>query len=833
MDNFRISSLISQGRIVQLSDLDPTKSYVQIGVHQEGTRQLSPSSPGAYPSYVIPLSELGGGGNQTDFCTINLIKSVELGPDVVFTHPDNSTVTDFIDTNIAITRGVNQPLYNPLLEGSYQFNISPQGTLWNADGWGTLDDVTTRTYTDLANCLSYNIGNLIVGAQLVMWDTINNKYYKFLFSSWTQVSGGGFSYTRNLITITCDGTIHFSDGSSMDTAPKHFERMIIVDAEFGDDTTAQAYNMFKPFKTLSEAQRAAKDGDLIWLNPSTVPYSTFNNLYEPFGEYKYLNYHISAGAELQSYYAQLIFNRQIIQYVQTSATPFAVGDPVLVGSFNIGTVTEVGPAGMVVRTGYMPITSGATITNGAGATGTFISMTEIDDPFNNLSITGKGKLTFFGNVTLDGAYGGNWNIDVDYVDFRNLIVIGQGSTADINIRANDIRMGATNAFFYIENPQAQLGGYVIVNNRTGSPFNFMEVVSNGLGASATVWNDSTTDTIVLYNIQGTISPGDTLTGTSGTVDVVTFVDNDPVTNEIIIKSNTVTLSNDTVLFIIHPAYVQLNLDINRYSSKGVNKDIWNYGGNPRGRVVSTININQFDCDASAKPYTTSRFEFVGGNKNCETYITGNYTFKGAGLPGQFPTLIADNGGSAFGLISFNGTAHITKGSMFVDLNGYNSVLGSCNVKISGKIYIDNSGVAFPEWLYSGFFISSCKFESNADLIINSPQNVGVWIGNYSGSSNTCQVDLNDCQIVNIDVSGTAPATITKGFGAFGGSTPGWGVLRLKNTKVINAATSIQGANPAEPVQVYSAYTNTPTVNITNVIATTAIVTDVNITSNNF
>lgn len=58
MDNFRISSLISQKRIVRLTDIDPTKAYAQIGVYQEGNTQWSPSSPGAYPSYTIPLSEL-------------------------------------------------------------------------------------------------------------------------------------------------------------------------------------------------------------------------------------------------------------------------------------------------------------------------------------------------------------------------------------------------------------------------------------------------------------------------------------------------------------------------------------------------------------------------------------------------------------------------------------------------------------------------------------------------------------------------------------------------------------------------------------------------------
>ena len=81
-----------------------------------------------------------------------------------------------------------------------QFYSSPEGTLWNLDGFGDLSDYQTRTYLPFVEALAFQVGNNVLGAELVMFDTINNKYYKVVFSQWTQGgNGGGFSYTRELI----------------------------------------------------------------------------------------------------------------------------------------------------------------------------------------------------------------------------------------------------------------------------------------------------------------------------------------------------------------------------------------------------------------------------------------------------------------------------------------------------------------------------------------------------------------------------------------------------------------------------------------------------------
>jgi hypothetical protein len=60
MDNYTIQTLITQGRVVGSSDVDPANTYIQIGVWQPGNRKRNASND-AYPSYVIPLSQLGIG----------------------------------------------------------------------------------------------------------------------------------------------------------------------------------------------------------------------------------------------------------------------------------------------------------------------------------------------------------------------------------------------------------------------------------------------------------------------------------------------------------------------------------------------------------------------------------------------------------------------------------------------------------------------------------------------------------------------------------------------------------------------------------------------------
>jgi hypothetical protein len=109
-------------------------------------------------------------------------------------------VSDPISSFVRLTRGNNQALYNLNAgESSYQYPNSPLNTEWNADG-GDLSNYASRTYTNFADALQYNVGLYILVNPLIMHDINDGKYYSMTFTSWTQNNnGGGFEYTRTLL----------------------------------------------------------------------------------------------------------------------------------------------------------------------------------------------------------------------------------------------------------------------------------------------------------------------------------------------------------------------------------------------------------------------------------------------------------------------------------------------------------------------------------------------------------------------------------------------------------------------------------------------------------
>jgi hypothetical protein len=134
-----------------------------------------------------------------------------LSESVSFTKSDYGDEVDEIDENFSITRGEQRGIYNPILEEGWDTDFpytSPSGSLWNADGWGDLKDTARRSYTTFYEALGGNIGENVVGTELILHDTINDKYYAVKFSNWTKgqdgggSGGGGFSYTRQQINTS-------------------------------------------------------------------------------------------------------------------------------------------------------------------------------------------------------------------------------------------------------------------------------------------------------------------------------------------------------------------------------------------------------------------------------------------------------------------------------------------------------------------------------------------------------------------------------------------------------------------------------------------------------
>jgi hypothetical protein len=88
---------------------------------------------------------------------------------------------------------------------SNDFNTNKIGTYFtdnrpsNNDlfGWIDLSTISTRTYDTLRTSLNNNVGNYILGKELVMRVISTSQYFTIKFTQWTQGgNGGGFQYTR-------------------------------------------------------------------------------------------------------------------------------------------------------------------------------------------------------------------------------------------------------------------------------------------------------------------------------------------------------------------------------------------------------------------------------------------------------------------------------------------------------------------------------------------------------------------------------------------------------------------------------------------------------------
>lgn len=174
-------------------------------------------------SLPTTISELT---NDTGFITANtgyivLNDRYTLGTPVSFSNQANTALVDEIGPGVSIARDPGGgAIYNPEQESGYdQTNRDgPLGTEWNYnDGFANLDDVKNRYYTTFSEALQHQIGRNINGAELVMHDTVNDKYYKFEFSHWGMQGAGTFAYTRTEI-VTPNVGVEFADGTYQPSA---------------------------------------------------------------------------------------------------------------------------------------------------------------------------------------------------------------------------------------------------------------------------------------------------------------------------------------------------------------------------------------------------------------------------------------------------------------------------------------------------------------------------------------------------------------------------------------------------------------------------------------
>lgn len=120
---------------------------------------------------------------------------------------------DRITETVWITRQNQQGIYNVNQESSYNWDISPSGTLWF---WGNTSNFLTHPNNTIEFCNGQLTGGKrwldwhdwdppgMVGQEAVLYLVEDDAYLDIMFTSWTEAGeGGGFSYIRS---TNCDYT---------------------------------------------------------------------------------------------------------------------------------------------------------------------------------------------------------------------------------------------------------------------------------------------------------------------------------------------------------------------------------------------------------------------------------------------------------------------------------------------------------------------------------------------------------------------------------------------------------------------------------------------------
>jgi hypothetical protein len=127
--------------------------------------------------------------------------TVWTGPMTNFTKAASADPTlevnqDRITSNVWITRGSLQGIYNAKTESSFVHFFSPADTEWAN---GTTASYSTLSYTDWDTWAKTINGGppLTVGTNAVMHLKSDDIYLDVVFTSWSISSGGSFSYMRS------------------------------------------------------------------------------------------------------------------------------------------------------------------------------------------------------------------------------------------------------------------------------------------------------------------------------------------------------------------------------------------------------------------------------------------------------------------------------------------------------------------------------------------------------------------------------------------------------------------------------------------------------------
>jgi hypothetical protein len=132
------------------------------------------------------------------------------GPSIAFTKPDFADWTlatnqDRLTDNVSLTRGGNRSLFNAVLEEFPDATVSPLDTEWafgptqpGHPGPITANNYANLTFAPFVPALEHLVGSNVVRYGPGVLHLISNDIYLDIkFTSWTQETGGGFSYIRS------------------------------------------------------------------------------------------------------------------------------------------------------------------------------------------------------------------------------------------------------------------------------------------------------------------------------------------------------------------------------------------------------------------------------------------------------------------------------------------------------------------------------------------------------------------------------------------------------------------------------------------------------------
>lgn len=229
-----------------------------------------------------------------------IANSIFAGPPVVFVRRPYAALAnsvDYINANVSISRANNQALFNYVTDGSYDGSTANNGgnpnyitnTEWNADPWGDLSDVTTRTYLPT---LFEAVGNqwpYVINKELIMHDIENDNYYTFKFGTWSAWnSGGGFSYTRRQINTA--SPIKFTQTAFGQEIDYIDANVAFTRANSSNASGAAVYNPVNPLVDSPSAPTPNTPTNLLfntegWGNLSDVTTRNYVTFYSAFTAY--------------------------------------------------------------------------------------------------------------------------------------------------------------------------------------------------------------------------------------------------------------------------------------------------------------------------------------------------------------------------------------------------------------------------------------------------------------------------------------------------------------------------------------------------------------------